>query len=77
VTTTRSPSDEGSDRVSSGAPSVDPAGMDDGDDSAIELAPGQRGWMKLMEVAGWMGDLNAPLTAERAFLEEIGEPERG
>jgi hypothetical protein len=51
--------------------------MDDGDDSAIELAPGQRGWMKLMEVAGWMGDLNAPLTAERAFLEEIGEPERG
>jgi hypothetical protein len=44
--------------------------MDDADDRPIVLAPGQKGWQKLIEVAEWTDDLDAPLTAERAFRDQ-------
>jgi hypothetical protein len=49
---------------------VDSPDMEEPDDEVIVLAPGQRGWQKLIEVAEWTDDLDAPLTAERAFLEQ-------
>jgi len=59
--------------VSAAGTAVDSAGMDDADDELIVLAPGQRGWQKLIEVAEWTDDLDAPLTAERAFREQRPE----
>jgi hypothetical protein len=47
--------------------------MNDADDELIVLAPGQRGWEKLLEVAEWTDDLDAPLTAERALREQRRE----
>jgi hypothetical protein len=63
--------------VSVGAGSVDSLVMDEPDDDLIVLSPGQRPWEKLLQVAAWMDDLDAPLTAERAFLEHIRSPLRG
>jgi hypothetical protein len=59
--------------MSAAGTAADCADMDDPDDELIVLAPGEHGWQKLIEVAEWTDDLDAPLTAERAFREQRPE----